>query len=142
VIERVVFDTSTLVGAALKVGSTPWTALDLAFERCHVFVSSDTISELQDALSRRRIAKYVPRAGREEFVAWYRSNTQLVAAPELKKMEIKPRCRDPKDDKFLALASASRAQTIVSSDHDLLVLHPWNGVAIMSPAQFRARFAP
>ena len=141
-IVRVVFDTSTLVGAALKIGSTPWTALNLAFDRCHVFISSDTIAELEDALSRPRIARYIPRAGREEFVAWYRKNTQIVAAPELNTMEIKPRSRDPKDDKFLALALASRAQTIVSSDHDLLVLHPWSGIAIVTPAQFRERFIP
>jgi uncharacterized protein len=140
VIERVVFDTSTLIGAALKIGSTPWTALNLAFERCHVFVSSYTIAELEDALSRRRIARYIPRAGREEFVAWYRRNTQLVAVPELNTMEIKPRCRDPKDDKFLSLALASRTQTIISSDHDLLVLHPWGGIAIVTPAQFREQF--
>jgi uncharacterized protein len=142
VIERVVFDTSTLIGAALKFGSTPWMALNLAFDRCNVFVSSDTIAELEDALSRPRIARYIPRAGREEFVAWYRRNTEPVATPDLNTMEIKPRCRDPKDDKFLALALSSRAQTIVSSDHDLLALHPWSGIAIVTPAQFRARFAP
>ena len=139
-IERVVFDTSTLIGAALKIGSTPWTALNLAFERRHVFVSSDTIAELENALSRPHIARYIPGAGREEFVAWYRRNSQLVAAPELTTMDIKPRCRDPKDDKFLALAFACRAQTIVSSDRDLLVLHPWCEIAIMTPAEFREQF--
>jgi putative PIN family toxin of toxin-antitoxin system len=142
VIERVVFDTSTLVGAALKIGSTPWAALNLAFGRCHVFVSSDTMAELEDALSRGRIARYIPQAGREEFVAWYRRNSQLVAVPELDSTDIKPRCRDPKDDKFLALALASRAQTIVSSDRDLLVLHPWCEIAIVTPAKFLAQLAP
>ena len=43
-------------------------------------------------------------------------------------------CRDPKDDKYLELALASQADRIVSSDGDLLVLHPWRGVRIPRPA--------
>jgi predicted nucleic acid-binding protein len=41
-----------------------------------------------------------------------------------------------KDDKFLALALASDADVLVSSDEDLLVMHPWRGVPIMTPFQF------
>ena len=134
------FDTSTLIGASLKIGSTPWTALNLAFERCHVFVSSDTIAELENTLARPHLARYVSQAGREEFVAWYRRNARLMAVPDLNTMDIEPRCRDPKDDKFLALALASRARTIVSSDHDLLVLNPWCGISILTPAQFVEQF--
>jgi putative PIN family toxin of toxin-antitoxin system len=47
-------------------------------------------------------------------------------------------CRDPKDDKYLELALTSGAETIVSSDSDLLVLHPWCGVRILGPADYLA----
>jgi uncharacterized protein len=47
-------------------------------------------------------------------------------------------CRDPKDDKYLELALAAGAETIVSSDDDLLVLHPWRGVRILRPADYLA----
>ena len=47
-------------------------------------------------------------------------------------------CRDPKDDKYLELALAAGAETIVSSDNDLLVLHPWCGVRILNPAGYLA----
>ena len=47
-------------------------------------------------------------------------------------------CRDPKDDKYLELALASGADRIVSSDADLLVLHPWRGVRILRPADYLA----
>jgi putative PIN family toxin of toxin-antitoxin system len=49
-------------------------------------------------------------------------------------------CRDPKDDKYLELALASGAETIVSSDDDLLVLNPWRGVRIVKPAAYLALF--
>lgn len=41
-----------------------------------------------------------------------------------------------RDDKFLALAFESEADAIVSSDEDLLALHPWNEVRISRPAEF------
>ena len=45
-------------------------------------------------------------------------------------------CRDPKDNKYLELALAAGAETIVSSDDDLLVLDPWRGVRIMRPTDY------
>jgi putative PIN family toxin of toxin-antitoxin system len=49
-------------------------------------------------------------------------------------------CRDPKDDMYLELALAAGAETIVSSDDDLLVLHPWRGVRILRPADYLSLF--
>jgi predicted nucleic acid-binding protein len=48
-------------------------------------------------------------------------------------------CRDAKDDKSLALALACDAATLVSSDDDLLVLHPWQGIQMLRPAAFLRR---
>ena len=45
------------------------------------------------------------------------------------------RCRDRKDDPYLACAVGARAQFIVSNDRDLLVLQKPFGVAIVTPIQ-------
>jgi len=45
-------------------------------------------------------------------------------------------CRDPKDDKFLEVAVAGKADVIVSGDEDLLALHPFAGIPILPPADF------
>ena len=45
-------------------------------------------------------------------------------------------CRDAKDNKYLDLALAAGAQTIVSSDADLLSLDPWRDIRIVTPAEF------
>ena len=50
-------------------------------------------------------------------------------------------CRDPKDDKFLEVAINGGAEWIVTGDNDLLVLHPFEGVDIVSPADYLARLA-
>jgi putative PIN family toxin of toxin-antitoxin system len=47
-------------------------------------------------------------------------------------------CRDAKDDKYLDLAAAAGARVIVSGDKDLLVLNPWRGIGIQTPATFLA----
>ena len=53
------------------------------------------------------------------------------------------RCGSPiaviqRHNKYLELALAAGAETIVSSDDDLLVLDPWRGVRIMRPAEYLA----
>jgi predicted nucleic acid-binding protein len=41
-------------------------------------------------------------------------------------------CRDPKDDKILALALSGSAEYIISGDLDLLVMNPFRGVKIVT----------
>jgi predicted nucleic acid-binding protein len=48
-------------------------------------------------------------------------------------------CRDPKDDKFPDVAIDGRADLIVTGDTDLLVLHPFEGIGIVTPAAYLAR---
>ncbi len=45
-------------------------------------------------------------------------------------------CRDPKDDIVLEVAVAGEADYIVTGDDDLLVLHPFEGIPIVGPADF------
>lgn len=45
-------------------------------------------------------------------------------------------CRDPKDDKFLSLALSGNATHIITGDSDLLALHPFRGIEILSPRSF------
>jgi uncharacterized protein len=125
---RVVFDTSTLVSAALRIASVPHQALLAAFRGWDVCVSAETLSELERVLLRDKFDRYAPRIRRREFAALLRRRAHLFP--------VAPRCRDPLDDKFLALAIAADSAAIVSSDDDLLVLHPWRGLPILTPAQF------
>jgi putative PIN family toxin of toxin-antitoxin system len=45
-------------------------------------------------------------------------------------------CRDPKDNKFLEVAVAGRADVIVTGDEDLAVLDPFEGIPVIQPARF------
>jgi putative PIN family toxin of toxin-antitoxin system len=48
-------------------------------------------------------------------------------------------CRDPKDDKFLETALNGKADLILTGDSDLLTLHPWQGIAILSSTRYLKR---
>lgn len=45
-------------------------------------------------------------------------------------------CRDPKDDIYLETAVSAQADCIVSGDPDLLALHPFRGIFILTPRDF------
>ena len=133
---RIVFDTSTLVSAALRVGSVPHQALQRAIAQGEVYVSSDTFSELEQVLLRPKFDRYMPRNVRMAFVDLVRSLAVLVPVSATDVANVVPACRDPKDNPFLALVLACAADLLVSSDADLLVLHPWRAVPILTPAAY------
>jgi len=49
-------------------------------------------------------------------------------------------CRDSKDDKYLGLAVTGGASCIITGDKDLLVLHPFRMIHIITAAEFLLRF--
>jgi predicted nucleic acid-binding protein len=48
-------------------------------------------------------------------------------------------CRDPKDDKFLEVALNGKADLILTGETALLAMHPWQGIAILSPERYLKR---
>lgn len=138
---RVVLDTSVLVSAALHVGSKPHQALFQALATCDVCGSVETLAELDLVLLREKFNVYLDRESRVEFVALIRRHARLFSVENADLAALEPACRDAKDNKFLALALAADADALICSDDDLLVMHPWRGIAIVTPAEFLSRSA-
>jgi hypothetical protein len=135
---RVVFDTSTLVSAALRTNSIPHQALHSALALYDLCASPETLAELERVLLSSKFDRYLDRTSRAQFVALLHRSVQLFAVKSAEVEAVRPRCRDPKDHQFLALAAAAEASMLISSDDDLLVLEPWNNVTILNPAAFLA----
>ncbi|PDW01507.1 putative toxin-antitoxin system toxin component, PIN family [Candidatus Viridilinea mediisalina] len=128
---KVVFDTGVLVSAALLPNSLPRQALECAYTDGMLLVSDSTLLELRDVLQRSRFQRYINDIERDEFLAGIIRHS----IPTLVNVTI-TECRDVKDNKFLELAVSGQATCIVSSDTDLLVLHPFRGIPILNPRQF------
>lgn len=82
-------------------------------------------------MARPRLQKYVVAGRVPTFLARF---SQLIL--EVEPTETIAECRDPKDDKFLEVAVAAGAEAIISRDLDLLSLHPFRGIPIISPKDF------
>jgi putative PIN family toxin of toxin-antitoxin system len=135
-VRRVVFDTSTLVSAALRPESIPHQALLQAMRFCDLCASEATLAELKEVLARVKFRRYMPDAARQRFFELIENNVRRFVVREEDILALEPACRDAKDNKFLALATECEAEALVSSDEDLLVLDPWREVRVMRPADF------
>ena len=130
---RCVFDTNTLISAALFEHSTPGQALRCALQSGEILVSSATFAELAEVLQREKFDRYLSHAEREEFLDAFIERVTLLEPLE----EIRA-CRDPKDDKFLELAISGKAAYLITGDHDLRSLHPFRGITIGTAAEYLA----
>jgi uncharacterized protein len=130
---NVVFDASSLVGAILKSGGVPKRALLLARTHETLCLSPAVEAEIRDVFSRPKFRKYLASRRAERIL-----NLLSAAAFSVLPTETVNDCRDAKDNKYLELAA--NAVTIVTSDDDLLVLDPWRGIRIVTPAEYVARF--
>ena len=127
---RVVVDTNVFISAALKEKSQPAIAVRTVSTADLLLKSTTTEREVFIALARPRLAPLIP----PRFRDWLHA---LLAAAELVTItERITACRDPKDDKFLELAVNGHADLIVSGDADLLTLNPFQGIPIVTPADF------
>ena len=132
--ERIVADTNLLVSRLLLPQSLPAKAVRKAVDEGQLLVSDATLGELADVLSRAKFDPYVSIEDRQDFIRVLNRVAErvIVTAP------IKA-CRDPKDDKFLEVALNGEANLILTGDHDLLALHPFRGVDILSPREYLER---
>ena|SRR5947207_2324591 len=128
---RVVFDTSVVVSAVLLPRSVPRQAFDRAQEHGKVLISVATVDELNEVLRRQRFDKYVREDQRLEFLAALIREAELVEVTE-----VVTECRDLKDNKFLELAISGKGTCIISGDDDLLVLHPFRSIPVVTPQTF------
>jgi putative PIN family toxin of toxin-antitoxin system len=99
-----------------------------------IVASEATIAELHRTLLRQKFNKWVSYELRMELFARY-LNSVILVSPTTRVAE----CRDPKDDKFLELALDGKAEVLVTGDSDLLCMHPWRGIEILSPADYLVR---
>jgi putative PIN family toxin of toxin-antitoxin system len=131
---RFVPDTSVLVSRLFFRNSIPAQAFEQALLHAKLIVSVETLYELEDVFSRTKFDTYLSLEERLSFFHYLRETALFIES-------VVPisACRDPKDDKFLALAVTGRAGFILTGDQDLLSLHPFRGIDILNPRRYLDR---
>ncbi len=131
---RIVTDANIIVSAVLKPGSTPALAYQLA-KKGTLLASAQLLGELVDVLQREKFDRYLDLDTRLEYLAAFGLLAERVLITETITT-----CRDPKDNHLLELAVCGQATHIITGDADLLALHPFRGISIVTPADFVALF--
>jgi uncharacterized protein len=126
-----VLDTNVIVSAILMKMGKARQALDKAQSGGTILMSSLALSELEEVLARPKFDKYVSAVERKLILAGFVNTVQFVEVVE--KIQI---CRDPKDDKYLELATGGKATCIVTGDADLLVLSPFRAIPLWTVREF------
>ncbi|MEI6328157.1 MAG: putative toxin-antitoxin system toxin component, PIN family [Pseudanabaena sp. ELA645] len=128
---KIVLDSNVILSAALFKQSTPRQALDKAAVSGQILMSSEILGELQDIFNRPKFDKYSSKQVRNEFL-----NDFLTVVENVEIVQKITICRDRKDDKFLELAVNGKADYIITGDQDLLVLNPFQDIAIISVSDY------
>lgn len=129
--QRIVVDTNVLISRLLAADSVPGQAVRVARREGRLLVSEATMNELVEVLSRTKLDRYISLEDRKQFLRQLARIAEFVPIIQLVR-----ECRDPKDDKFLEVALNGRADLILTGDADLLALHPWRNISVLSPTDY------
>ncbi|MEM9156862.1 MAG: putative toxin-antitoxin system toxin component, PIN family [Cyanobacteria bacterium P01_F01_bin.33] len=128
---RLVVDTNIWVSYLLRSREPFSTIIDDITANHTLLYSAETLLELGEVLTRPKFAKYIKRQDVEAFIAAFAETGEKVEIATVLTV-----CRDPKDDKFLALAIDGKADYVISGDKDLLDLKSIQNILITTLADF------
>jgi len=133
---RSVLDTNVLVSAVIKKGGKPYRIIYQALVRFEWLTCDFILNELIEVLKRKHIqTKYEDRVtpkGCDRFLEMARTIATVVEV----KTAVSVVAEDSKDNPVLACAKDGLANYVVTSDPHLLRLEAFEGVKIVTPAQF------
>ena len=134
-IKNFVVDTNILVSAFVFKSKNPTEALKRCLTNGKVVYSAKILEEFKTTLLAAKFDPFVSRELREFSLSLFIDSCDLLTPT--KKITI---CRDKNDNKFLELAFVAHAACIVTGDPDLLVLHPFENIPIITPKEFLEKF--
>ena len=128
----VVINTSVWVSGVFFRGK-PYEVLAAWRDRLFdVVYTPETLAEIEAKLGEKNAQFGGDPADVEGWLEYIKTYARLVPASGT----VSGVCRDPDDDKFLDAAISGGADYLVSGDKDLQALEAFQGVKILSPADF------
>jgi putative PIN family toxin of toxin-antitoxin system len=130
--QPVVIDTNVWLSAALtRTGTAAMLCRLLIARNYQPVFSPSTFDELTTRLCLPKFDRYVGIDSRRRFLADTSNSARWCNVPV--SLSTQTYCRDPDDDKFIALAIAAQATRLITGDADLLCLDPLGELRILTP---------
>ena len=126
-------DTNVLISAALFPKHPLGKIIGRALEFQNFALSEETFAELEEVLMREKFDRYLGKQTRSAFLEKTSAKARWVDTGQIDPVRD---CRDDKDNKLLEVALAAKANYVITGDQDLLVLDPWRGIRLLTPADF------
>lgn len=134
----VVLDTNVLVSGLISPHGTPARIMAAwKEEKIELVVSDSILRELGEVLNREKIRQYYLHLDYDlpiKFLIGLRRFARLVSG----QIKVDAIVADSTDNMFLSAALEAGAEFLVTGDHHLLQLHTYQGISIVSPAEFLA----
>lgn len=127
---RVVIDTILWISFLL---TTDFTKLDrlLLNNQVILLVSPELLEEIVEVAERPKFRKYFELSDLSDLLFALRQKAELIQVHS--QIDV---CRDVKDNFLLSLAVDGAATHILTGDKDLLVLHPFGDIQILTISEY------
>ena len=132
---RVVIDTNVFIIALLNPLVTPKKVINIAVSQFTILQSEANYQELATRISKKKFDKYLEKDDRLDFLSSLKNRSLFVDIWHETRV-----CSDLDDNKFLELAVSGMAQYIITGDKELLILNTYQGIPIITPAEFLVIF--
>ena len=132
---RVVIDTNVFISALLNPLGTPKKVINIAVSQFTILQSEATYQELATRISKNKFDKYLEKDDRLDFLSSLKNRSLFVDIWHETRV-----CSDLDDNKFLEFSVSGMAQYIITGDKDLLILNTYQGIPIITPAEFLVIF--
>ena len=126
---QVVVDTNVLMSAALSPDGAPARLLKLLIREGRLVFAPATFAELETRLWNPKFDSWLTLEERREYLRIYSATANWLDDA----LPAGEWCRDPNDDKFIALALTAKATRLITGDDDLLCLDPLGELRILTP---------
>ena len=128
---KFVLDANVLISAALFRNSIPGLAYTKAIQMGELLISENTLKELKTTLNKPKLRRYLKIEDKFSFLTKLENKATIIKITQTVTI-----CRDPKDNMYLELALSGKADLIITGDSDLLVLHPFCNIPVITPKLF------
>ena len=127
---KIIVDTNLWIG--MLIGKKLASLKELLIQgKVKIYFSEELFEEIVKVIDYPRIQKIIPK---NKFY-------ELISLLDKKIIFIKPDCkindcRDIKDNFLLELAVTAQSDYLITGDNDLLVLHPYRNIRIITASEF------
>jgi len=132
--KKVILDTNVVISGIFFSGPPSKILEEWAKKRFQLITNNEILDEYREVAN--ELSQKFKKINQEKMIELISLNSKVFFSIDLKEVVTE----DPKDEKFIACAIASKTKIIVSGDKHLLKVSGYKGIQILKPRHFLDEF--